>query len=127
MNRAKLESLRRTLKAIAVLRTKAEWHAVRNPLGAAPLLEKFNRMESTIKACIISEKLGTVSKGWDVDPYQTAAEVAKIIKAELRSEKAKRNAEMIQKGLGPTDADRLKKLKKLKKIRHELADIMRED
>ncbi len=88
---SKLESLRRTLKAIAVLRTRAEWHAERNPLGAAPLLEKINRMEHTLNAAVIHEKLGMVSKGWDIDPYQTASEVAKIIKAELRSEKAHRD------------------------------------
>ena len=90
---SKLESLRRTLKAIAVLRTRAEWHAERNPLAAAPLIEKFNRMESTLNAAILYEKMGLAAKTdrWQIDAYQTAAEVAKIIRAELRSEKAKRD------------------------------------
>ena len=124
---SKLESLHRILKALSLVRAKVEWKAEKNPLGASGLIQKINRMENTLNAAVTHEKLGMVSKGWDIDPYQTAAEVAKIIEKELTLEKARRGEKAKPKLIEKASSDRATNLKKLKKIRHELADIMSED
>ncbi len=82
--RTKAGSLRRLLRAIAVIKSRVELYAEKDPIGASGLIDKLARMETTVNRCLIAEKSGMVAKSvLDIDAYATAAEIAHMIKKEL--------------------------------------------